>query len=318
MHLGTIPFFDQLNDSKRVLIGGAGGGWDVFSGLPLYFYLKQLGKEVFLANYSFSSFRPSAGGKIHSMVEEVTGDSQGAQPYFPEKYLSQWFREERQEEVSIWCFPKPGYTGLAEAYAQLVAHLEIDTIVLADGGSDSLLRGDEHGLGTPLEDMISIAAVHWLDIPCRKLLVSLGFGVDHHHGVCHAHVLEAVADLTKRGGFLGAITLLEQMPELALFREATSFVFAKMPKFNSIVCSSVLDALAGQFGNHHSNSRTKGSVLWINPLMTLYWCFQLNTLAERVMYLDKIKGTETQDEASQAIGELRGQVGLKSWSAIPI
>ena len=32
-----LPFFQKLSDSRRVLIAGAGGGFDVFSGLPLYF-----------------------------------------------------------------------------------------------------------------------------------------------------------------------------------------------------------------------------------------------------------------------------------------
>ncbi len=48
------------------------------------------------------------------------------------------------------------------------------------------MRGDEPGLGTPEEDIASIAAVHQLALDA-KLLVCLGFGVDTFHGVCHAH-----------------------------------------------------------------------------------------------------------------------------------
>ena len=41
----------------------------------------------------------------------------------------------------------------------LIEQLQLDTIILVDGGTDSLMRGDEAKLGTPEEDMASIAAV---------------------------------------------------------------------------------------------------------------------------------------------------------------
>ena len=40
-----LPFFQKLSDSRRVLIAGAGGGFDVFSGLPLYFP-RESGRDV--------------------------------------------------------------------------------------------------------------------------------------------------------------------------------------------------------------------------------------------------------------------------------
>jgi len=89
-------------------------------------------------------------------------------------------------------------------------------VVLIDGGTDSLVRGDEVGLGTLEEDIASIAAVDALDVPTR-LLVCLGFGVDAYHGVSHAHVLEAVADLIRADSFLGAWSLTRDTPEVTSF-----------------------------------------------------------------------------------------------------
>lgn len=40
----------------------------------------------------------------------------------------------------------------ALAYEALARELAIDTLVLVDGGTDSLLDGTESGLGTPSED----------------------------------------------------------------------------------------------------------------------------------------------------------------------
>ena len=49
----NLPIMDQLAGSQNVLIAGMGGGFDVFIGLPLYFTLRSMGKQVHLANYSF-------------------------------------------------------------------------------------------------------------------------------------------------------------------------------------------------------------------------------------------------------------------------
>ena len=200
----TLPFFSALSPAKRILLAGAGGGFDIFCGLPLYFALKTSGKQVFLANLSFTNLVDVSGRRLTPALLEVSADSEGPRyiNYFPEGYLCQWFRQQG-EEVSLYCFERTGAIPLREAYLTLLDHLEIDTLLLVDGGTDSLMRGDEDGLGTPHEDVASLAAV--CDLPLqRKLLVCLGFGIDAFHGVCHAHFLEAVAELTRCGAFLGA------------------------------------------------------------------------------------------------------------------
>lgn len=292
MNCFRLPIFRELQESKNVLIAGAGGGFDVFSGLPLYFNLRAAGKTVHLANLSFSNLPPdSAGRHLTPELVEVTADSQGSPTFFPEKFLSQWFRD-RGKEVPIYCFHRVGPKPIAAAYRVLVDHLKVDTIVLVDGGTDSLMRGDEEGLGTPVEDMSSIAAVDALKGVPRRMLVCLGFGIDAFHDVCHSHVLEAVAELTRAGGYLGAFSLTADLPEVQQFRDATEYVLRHTPTRPSIVCTSILSAIDGYFGDHHRTERTVGSELFINPLMSLYWCFRLDTVARRVLYLDGIRDFE--------------------------
>lgn len=52
-----------------------------------------------------------------------------------------------------------------------------------------LMRGDEHGLGTPDEYMASLVAVAGLDEVPQRLVAGPGFGVGAYHGVSHSLVL---------------------------------------------------------------------------------------------------------------------------------
>src|SRR3954454_25066708 len=99
-----LPFFAELEGAKSILLAGAGGGFDVFSGLPLYFGLRAAGKRVHLANLSFSYLGGVEGRRLTPAVLEVTADS-AATGYFPEFYLSRWFRAQG-EEVPIYCFER--------------------------------------------------------------------------------------------------------------------------------------------------------------------------------------------------------------------
>jgi hypothetical protein len=48
------PLWAALADSTKVLVAGAGGGFDVYAGLPIAMALASRGKSVSLANLSFS------------------------------------------------------------------------------------------------------------------------------------------------------------------------------------------------------------------------------------------------------------------------
>jgi hypothetical protein len=189
-------------------------------------------------------------------------------------------------------------------------------VILIDGGTDILMRGDEAGLGTPDEDLTSLAAIYGLSVP-TKLVSCLGFGIDAFHGVCHAHVLEALAALEREGGFLGAHSLHLRMPEVALFHQAVEYVHGQMPEHQSIVNGCILSALEGKAGNIHRTPRTQSSELFINPLMTLYWHLELDALAKRCLYLDLLEETETIFDVHARIRSFRKSITPKEYKTIP-
>lgn len=314
----TLPAIEKLNKSRNVLIAGAGGGFDVFSGLPLFFALERQGKKVHLANWTFSDIdaAPKSPERLSDFLVAVSADSKGSY-YFPEKHLCQWFRQ-RGKNQTIYCFEPCGTQQLKRSYELLVKNLNIDTIVVVDGGTDSLLRGDEEDLGTPHEDMTTIAAVDQLSVE-TKILACLGFGIDAHHGVCHAHVLSMIAEQTRSGGFLGSISLLKTMEEVSLFIKASNAVARSMPEVSSIVVSSILSALDGQFGDYHATARTEGSELFINPLMCIYWFFEISSLSKSIIYMDALRRAEDLVESRTIIGTRQcPESAVRRWKNIPI
>lgn len=313
-----LPFFTGLEKAQTILIAGAGGGFDVFCGLPLYFWLKNAGKTVHLANLSFTDLGFCDGVRPVASLVKVLPNTGGSANYFPEVYLSQWLSD-RYGETPIYALERTGVKPVLAAYEWLVQTLQPDTLILIDGGTDSLLRGDEIGLGTPQEDMASLFAANAVKGVARKHLVSLGFGIDTFHGVCHAHFLENVAALIADDAYLGAWSLMHEMEEFRLYREVCEFVTARMPRQPSIVNASIIAAATGGFGDQHATKRTEGSELFINPLMTFYWSFQLEAVARHNLYLDRLAETTTYQELSLAIETFRAiQPKTRAWADMPV
>jgi len=98
----------------------------------------------------------------------------------------------------------------------------IDLVVLIDDGTDSVIFGDEPGLGTVAEDAVSVLAA-WQAAGDRTLLVAIGFGIDHFHGVSHHSFLKNVARLSREGGFLGGFPLMRGTREAEAFLDLVDY-----------------------------------------------------------------------------------------------
>ncbi|MFO0595281.1 MAG: DUF1152 domain-containing protein [Myxococcaceae bacterium] len=264
--------FRHLRSCQRVLIAGAGGGFDVYAGLPLALALWNRGQEVHLANLSFSYLestdadQPSRG---LFRVEPGTrmGAARGARDYFPERSLAQFLEQEKRPST-VWAFTKAGVDQLRASYQWLVDHLKLDAIVLVDGGTDILMFGDEISLGTPTEDMSSLAAVGQLKLAHRHV-ACLGFGVDAYHGVSHGLVLENIAALERDGAYHGAFSVSQFSSEGSTYLRAVEHTQRAHAHHPSIVNGSIAAALKGEFGDVQFTARTNDSELFINPLMGL-------------------------------------------------
>ncbi|WP_099907657.1 DUF1152 domain-containing protein [Streptomyces sp. TLI_171] len=291
-----------------MLIAGSGGGHDVYAGLPIALALHAAGREVHLANLSFTHhYGLDAATWAAPNLARITPDTRSAESNIPERSLARWLHDHRLPDT-VWAFASVGVKPLRAAYRTLVRRLGIDAILLVDGGTDILMRGDEAGLGTPEEDMASLAAVARLSNVPTRLVACLGFGIDAHHGVNHSLVLENLAALQRDGGYLGAFSLPADSPEGALYLDAVERAGAASPERPSIVQRSVAAALRGEFGDVALAERVPGSELFVNPLMALYFGVTVAALAARNLYLGRLEGTVLTREIASVIADFREEL----------
>jgi hypothetical protein len=310
-----IPFISRLEKSQNVLVAGCGGGFDVFAGIPLAQYLRARGKGIAFANFSFTDLWMCGGERIAPTLWRV--DRQTSElPYFPEKWLAEWLNR-NGKPAPVYAFAKSGVVPLSSAYEWIMREHQIDLVVLVDGGTDSVIFGDEAGIGSAVEDAVSILAVNTIAGE-RAVLAALGFGIDHYHGVSHHAFLENVATLTRDGGFLGAFSLQSGTPEADGFLDLVDYANQRQPVHRSIVCNSIASALRGEFGDYHATSRTSGNELFINPLMSQYWTFDVPSLVRRVGYANQLVVTEQMEDAKRVIKLWRETVESRPRRAIPL
>ncbi len=314
----NIPIMDELSKCQNLLIAGMGGGFDIFCGLPIYHELKKRGQNVHLANFSFADLEniQHGGIRLTPTLVGITFDPRSLYPYFPEFYLAEWFKLTQAQDVVIWCFQKTGADPLTENYRALAEYLSIDGILLVDGGVDSLVRGDEAEKGTVVEDATSLYAVNQLANIKQRFLVCAGLGAERD--ITYAHVFENIASITEEDGFLGVCSLTPAMPAYQAFEDAVLHVQSKPFHDPSVINSSIISAVRGHYGDYHLTEKTKGSVLWISPLMALYWFFDFDVVVKRNLFLSQLQGTHTFRDALNRILEFGQHINHRPKTNVPL
>jgi hypothetical protein len=138
--LATPPLFTALAPARRILIAGAGGGFDIYAGLPLALALWHSGAQVHLANLSFSELELiDSDSWVARDVAAVTPDTTSPDWYFPERALVQWLAAQGLP-ATVYAFPPLGVQTLRAAYQHLIERLDIDAVVRSTATPSLTLR----------------------------------------------------------------------------------------------------------------------------------------------------------------------------------
>jgi hypothetical protein len=311
--MSDIPAYQRLFAARRVLLLGAGGGYDVLGAVPLFVELRSRGIDAHLANISFTALQSLESAEpdaIHPCLYPIGASLATASRYCPEAWLARWLEETQGYSEPIWAFAKVGVRPLRAALAALVGRLAVDLLVLVDGGIDLILRGDETSIGTPSEDLATLCAVRGLDLP--SLAMCIGFGAELREGIPHAQVLERFAELQRVGSYLGAVSLDSSTVAGAAYRHALGFVESgQQDQRGTHIHKVILAAMGGEFGSPASD-------VWISPLAAIRWFFDVRGLAASHLFLAHLEHTETIWDVTAVVRGCRKALEVRPRTGIPI
>jgi hypothetical protein len=314
-----LPF--RLPEQSRVLVAGAGGGFDIYCALPVALKLRESGHEVHLANYSFTNLavvRGSTTGMQH--LSCVTSESiLESGDYFPELHLCKWWQKTFSEKKSVWCYSRIGVRPLSEIFQYLQVTLNLNAIVILDGGVDGLFIGNEFDLATPSMDAISIIAASTIQ-DWTKIYAFTAFGTEGaESSVRHSDALLRISELTAKDSLLGVSALTRRTNIGSSFIEAVEFANKQLPsEKQSVIANSIVEALKGKFGFSSFNAKTKVSPVWLSALTSMYWFFDLDAVAKAKPYLQEVLETDNVLDVANAIERTRGKLGILPRNDIPI
>jgi hypothetical protein len=109
-----------LERSQRVLVAGAGGGFDVYAALPIYERLRSLGKQVFLANLSFTYLAATSAPLLTNALYVVDPATTGEDQYFPERTLARFLAGESVHGVALAI--EAFYDSVKHRYPERIPH----------------------------------------------------------------------------------------------------------------------------------------------------------------------------------------------------
>lgn len=268
----NLPDFLRVKETR--LIVGCGGGWDFIGGLPLA--IESEGTTVF-ANYS-----------SHRDDFAYTDRLQDCRP---EGFVDL--------DYKFYVLGRHGVGLVRAAIENIIESHRVDTVIVMDGGVDGLMHGDEVGAGTFFEDTITLTAVNGIS-GVKKYFCSLGFGTETDEGLNHYRALENMSLLMKQSGFLGSCALSKEMPS---FQKYKSVILEgiKAGTYPSHIHTKIIAAVQGDFGDsslfYDSRLSYSTGEMFLNPLMSLYWFFDLEKVISNNKFSSMLEYSNTYIDA---------------------
>jgi hypothetical protein len=261
---------------KNILVCAIGGGFDIFGGLPIIYSLRS--KRIVLSSYNLNRFDEPKYNYKKSGIDYFPFD------YFPEHIL---LDSEGLPPLNI--SGKVGVVPLREYYGKLIKDNAIEHIITIDCGVDSLMKGDEEHPGTILEEYVNFAALKGFDIP--KTHICIGFGTEIEEKISHYRVLENISEMIRKNGYLGSCSLLKGMECFRRYKEAYNKVNNYPHHKRSHIHPRIIASVEGCFGEMRNNEETlmkEKPVIFISPLMGIYWFFDGDVVMNNIHILGNI------------------------------
>jgi len=205
---------DLIRSSSHALVIGVGGGGDVVGALATARFVEFCGLKFTLGGLSWERFvyDPVPGPRSLDEIENLKLIHPRIGLANPQTKTSYdlYFAESRMAEIQnreiLLVDINGGVKGVVEGLEMTLREIKADLLVGLDVGGDSLARGGEKGLRSPLADSVMLAACAELEKRgVRTLWGVFGYGSDGE--LTADEVEQALSVVAKAGGLLGAWAL---------------------------------------------------------------------------------------------------------------
>lgn len=286
-----------LDQAKRVMVVGLGGGFDVFGALPLVY---GMDKEFILVNSSMSD----SYHYIESTVKQ-----------YPEGLIP-----EHKKIIAKYTVGRYGAQALRRAYEAIMLRHDVDGVLGIDGGVDCLCRGDEENPGTILEDFNALCALQHLDAKAL-VLCCVGFGTETEESLNHYRVLENISNLIRQGAFYGSFSLTKHMPEAIAYKASCDAVWEYGRK--SHIQTKIISALEGSFGCNlydgvDAHLSEASDVTFVSALSSIYWFFDLALVVRENHAISSLKSGNTFVDAKILLKKFLQGVRKRTLEPLPL
>ncbi len=281
--------FDEIaTRARKALLIGIGGGGDIIGCIPTASYLSMLGVEVMLGGLTWERrvVDPKPGPRRIEELENITEVCEGvalANPRTKTTYGTPFTESVASEvlgEEVLLLDINGGTRGTARALTRAIEKLDIDLVVGIDVGGDSLARGDERGVQSPLADGVMIASLAELPVP--SVLGVIGYGSDGE--LTLEELNRNVAELIARGALLGARGATKQ--DLELMERIASATATEASRL-------VIEAGRGKYGTYKIRSEQRSVYLTPCALVTFYFSpehvFRFSRIAQLIANTNSLK-----------------------------
>jgi len=286
----------RLQGRRRALVIGVGGGGDVVGALPTARFLELLGIDTVLGGLAWERFvhDPRPGTRTLAEVRGVEALAATVWLAGADTETVDGVRFAESEAAAalgrrtVLIDLSQGALGATEGLRAALSALSADLLVGVDVGGDSLARGGEPGLRSPLADSMMLAAIDSLAGEVTTLWGVIGYGSDGE--LTPAEIDRALAELAGSGALLGAWGVT---PEVAAELER---LVDRIPTEASRV---VLECARGALGGRAIRDGTRPVPL--SPVCTVTFYLDPVALAARTPLAAAVRHSRSLDAANEAL-----------------
>lgn len=277
--------FNKLISSsgQNVLLVSAGGGFDIFASLPIFYALNHYGFNVDFLSYSNTTISEASnytstedfGYSIFSIGNEIKNNSSN----FPELYVNNFLKEGFEFEKSIYIINrKQTIENVITAYENLVKILNVNSIIVCGFGQKTICFGNEETDTDTINHIMNIAAISKIQ-NVSKAICNIGFESSPRSKLSFETSIENISLLAQRKSMLGGFQLESDMDEFVFMKSAFEYLINFGEHERSPLLERVIMGVCGQVGTHEQDSGHISAIMGNTYMFELNSCAALNIIS---------------------------------------